>query len=73
VATEGVLRHLHTGVNYANTYSVHHLLDFVQINCTQQLLTKNHASAELPEKKNYRFDPTWTSLPAEGTACQGLP
>ena len=42
---------------------MHHLLAFAQVTRTQQLPTKNHSSAELPGEKNYRFDPTWTSLP----------
>ena len=39
------------------------ILAFAQITRTQQLPTKNHASAELPRGGNYRFDPIWTSLP----------
>ena len=47
--------------------------DFAQVTRTQQLPTKTHASAELPGEKNYRLDPTWTSLPKAGAGALALP
>ena len=41
----------------ANAYRVHNVLAFAQVTRTQQLPTKNHASAELPGEKNLQVRP----------------